>query len=71
MKGQLGQDCQDRTASTGLLDMTAFTGLQGQDFKDRTVRKGQLGQDCPDRIAKTGLLRQDFRDRTAGPGLLG
>jgi hypothetical protein len=40
--------------------------LQGQDCKDRAVRKGQL-----DRTARTGLTRQDSQDRTFGTGLPG
>jgi hypothetical protein len=62
-----GQDCQDRTASTG---------LPGQDCKDRTVRKRQLGQDSPDRTARTGLFGTGLpghgcQDRTVCTGLPG
>jgi hypothetical protein len=70
--GQRGQDRPDWSALTDRLDrsarshhldktenMTARTGQQGLDSKERTARTGHLGQDHLDRITAARQPRLD------------
>jgi hypothetical protein len=55
----LGQGCQNRAASTGLL---------GQDSQGKSERKGQAEQERQNRMGRTGQAEQDGQNRMGRTG---
>jgi hypothetical protein len=60
VKGQLVQDCQDRSARTGQQEQNSGKGQLGQDCQGRT---STVGPDCQDRTDRIGWSEHDSKDR--------